>query len=346
VIKQFVQEGGKLVADACCGRFDEHGRIRAKPALDEIFGIDTSGEPFAPEAMNPLEVVSAPKEWGANALKTCAPVYSDKAKRVAQLPCATYRGSPVLASNKNGAYLNLVLVDYLRWRLHPDSPLAQTTREWIMRIGFADRRESSPIDWSKSQLPYGTRLIWLSLGDAAGGERILALMRNPQTRLHELGTESDGNWAFEKPEPFVLQFRQPAAINRLFPAELNAASQRGTKIEGTLDPVAPILYSISSGKGFEAALTVPATAKAGETVELKVAGPASSPRVYAFKITGPDSIERPYYSGTVFTKTGSAVRSLPTVVNDLPGAWTITVRDILSGVESSKTMTLNPAETK
>ena len=40
------------------------------------------------------------------------------------------------------------------------------------------------------------------------GAFVETVMRNPQTRLHELGTESDGNWAFEKAEPFVLQLRQ------------------------------------------------------------------------------------------------------------------------------------------
>ncbi len=53
VLRQFVNGGGKVVADACCGRFDEHGHIRKKPALDELFGIDSSNEPFFPEPMNP-----------------------------------------------------------------------------------------------------------------------------------------------------------------------------------------------------------------------------------------------------------------------------------------------------
>jgi hypothetical protein len=347
-IRQFVQQGGKVVADCCCGRFDEHGRARQKPALDDIFGIDTSAEPFIAESMNPLESVKAPKEWGTDALKALAPVFSDKAKRVAQLPCAEYRGSPVLASNKGSAYLNLDLTDYLRWRLHPDRPIAQTTRDWILRLGFADRRESSPIDWSKSQLPYGTRVIWLTLGEGSSGERILALMRNPQTRLHELGAEADGNWAFEKAEPFTLQFRNPISLNRLFPANSGEPTRQGTKIEGTLDPLAPVLFAISAGqgKGGEPAITLSPTAKAGVVVDIKVAAPSAAPRVYGLKVTGPDGKERPFYGGTFFSKTGASTRQWPTALNDASGTWIITVRDVLSGVEASKTIELLAPDAK
>ena len=33
ILHQFVQSGGRIIADAACGKFDEHGKVRARACL-------------------------------------------------------------------------------------------------------------------------------------------------------------------------------------------------------------------------------------------------------------------------------------------------------------------------
>ncbi|MCY3023493.1 MAG: hypothetical protein NTW87_31320, partial [Planctomycetota bacterium] len=112
VFRKFAQDGGVVVADAVCGRFDEHGRLRETPARDAVFQLDTSTEPFAPPAMNPLESVrlesGAPAGDGfawrsAENIRNLAPVFSDRPKWSGPHALGTeYRRSPVLATSKAG----------------------------------------------------------------------------------------------------------------------------------------------------------------------------------------------------------------------------------------------------
>ena len=342
-LKQFVANGGRLIADACCGHFDEHGRQRKKPALDEIFGVDSSEEPLFPEPMNPLEVLKQPQEWKADDVKELAPVFSDKLKAAGKFTLnGEYRGAPYLAvaAGGNAVFLNLDLTDYLRWRLHPDLPRAAATRDAVIRAALSDRR-SEWIDWSATKLPTGTRLTWLGSGGTSTS-KILALMRNPQARVNEVGTEKEGNWAFEKPEPFTLVLKQELVARHLFPALPDADKAPVKKLEGTLDPAAPYILTLSAAASAPPTITLPEKAVTGASVEIKIAPAVAGPHIYTVRVAGPDGADRPFYSATLPTLDGQAARTLVTAQNDAPGAWVITVRDIVGGAEASKTLTLEP----
>jgi hypothetical protein len=348
-IKQFVQNGGRIVADACCGHFDEHGHLRKKPALDEIFNVDSASEPLIADAMNPLEILKEPQGWKPDDCKELAPIFSDKLKSAgAFVSNGDYRGSPFLAATANAVYLNLELTDYLRWRLHPDLPRAKATRDAVVRAALSDRRNEW-IAWTETKLPAGTRLVWLSpRGNSAA--RILALMRNPQSRVNELGSEKESNWAFQKPEPFSLVLRQEMVARRLFPAATGADEKSKTKkLEGTLDPAAPFIIALSPAASAPPTLILPGKAKPGDPIEIKIAaaaqGPAE-PRIFTFRVTAPDGTERPWYAATIPAPDGHASRSLITAQNDLLGPWTVTVRDLIGGSEASASFSLTPPDLK
>ena len=348
-IKQFVADGGRIVADAMCGRFDEHGKLRDKPALDELFQIDTSSEPFSAQPMNPLERVSF-KEGSAPGIKTenmnhLPPVFSDRPKWLKQPnPNAVeYRRSPVLATSNAGVYLNLNLANYLRWRLHPDQPRAQAVRDLIGSLAFQDRLDQSLIDWKLSALPAGTQVVWLQTRGASGTGRILALKRNPQSRLHELGNEGDGNWAFEKPEPFKLVFKDVSHVIAM--GNEQAALKNPTKsLEGTLDPVLPSLFIVNPAAPKAPRISLPQTLRAGAALELNVKSEIAQPCVYHVRWTGPDGQAREHYSAIRHTPDGSLTFTLPTALNDTPGAWSAVVRDLAQGSEAKATFTLQPAD--
>ena len=354
VLKQFVQDGGKLIVDACCGRFDEHGVMREKPALDELFGIDTSQEPFFAEPMNPLErikplpgfEVQSPL-FGPTVLQNIAPVFSDKPMWLGKTrDGAEYRRSPVLASCKAGVFLNLDLSSYLLWRLHPDSACAGVTRDVIAAAGFQNRLAEGLVDWKNTRLPQGTQLISMQM-DGSSSVQLLALRRNPQARLHELGSETDGNWAFEKSEPFVLALRAPAWVSVIQTLPITPAIPREValqKIEGSLDPNTPCLFRINSVQPSAPNVAANKNIQAGEILELKISPEPgekeSGSHLYSVHVIGPDSAERAYYGAAPQMVTGIFTHVIPFALNDPSGQWIITVRDLTSGGETTVTVEL------
>jgi hypothetical protein len=347
-LTQFVQQGGSVVADCLCGRFDEHGRLREKPALDELFQVDTSAEPFSPRPMNPLEKVRTAAGAPPAAYLTpehlaqLPPVFSDGPKRIGKTkPELEYRRSPVLATGKPGAvFLNLDLTDYLRWRLHPDQPRAKAVREVLAGAAFAARLTESAIDWQKTRVPAGTQVTWLRVCGAPETSRVLALRRNPQTRLHELGTEGDGNWAFEKAESFALALRAPAFVTPLAsPAPLQDAGRPAAatqNVEGTLDPIAPALFVVSAEAPKAPAITVSNSARPGQAFDITVtSGAGAGVCLFNVRLFGPDGRERSYHAATKLTSDGATVHTVPLAFNEPAGQWRIVARDLVRGAAAT-----------
>ncbi|HYG75350.1 MAG TPA: beta-galactosidase [Planctomycetota bacterium] len=342
VLKEFTAAGGKVIADAACGRFDEHGKMRARPALDALLEIDTSAEPLSPQKMNPLEAITiSGNAAGAitrENVEHLAPVFSDKPKRTGQSQgtLLEYRRSPVLAVNKAGAYVNLDLTDYLHWRLHPDEPRAKAVREILAQALFADRLSECLIDWKKSQMPLGVQAVWLQLRGAGSSARVLALRRNLQERLHELGNESDGNWPFEKSEAFTLQLRAPATV-------LNLATGVGgpapvLKIEGRIHPAAPSLFVLNTQPAQPPKLVAPRNARVGEVLTGEIQTPQRHAALFAIRLFAPDGSERGYHAITRFCADGVLSLQIPLALSEPPGTWKIIVRDLGQGTEASATV--------
>jgi hypothetical protein len=336
-LKQFVDEGGKVIADAACGRFDEHGKLRAHPALDDLFTVDTGAEPLLAEAMNPLDsvrsvtaIAAIDAALGADWRNHLPPVFSDEPKLTSrERNCLLdYRGSPVCIFAKPGVYLNLDVSDYLRWRLHPDQPRAQVTRVLLEHLAFKEIRAASSIDWEKTRLPAGTQLTWLKPKGAPEGSHLLALRRNPQERLHELGREGDGNWSMEKPERFTLVLRQPRHLSLLRPAD-NPAPGVTERYEGELQPNTPVIIALAAAAPQPASVACMPASTAGETVEVKInAAAGQGGCFYDIRVIAPDNAERTYYNGKQFAADGATVFAIPFARNDAPGKWTIVVRDV------------------
>jgi hypothetical protein len=361
-LKQFVARGGKLVADATCGRFDEHGKLREKPALDELLLVDTSSEPSAPEPMNPLERVKGAQSSGValqvfshENIANLAPVFSDKPKLPVAKPDAAanpqsairnpqwleYRRSPVLAQSPAGVFLNLDLTDYLRWRLHPDQPRAKAVREVIAAVAFADRLNETLVDLSKSSIPLGTELVWLEMksqeprakSQEQVAPRVLALRRNPQARLHELGTEVDGNWAFEKTEAFSLALRKPVFVTALPSGARSGGAVQ--KIEGQLDPTLPSLLIVNAQPAQAPVVSAPATVQTGDAFEVSVKPNAKAAALYSMHVFAPDGVERTYHALTKHSADGVLTCSLRLALNEAPGNWKVIVRDLGQGTEGA-----------
>jgi len=350
VLKTFVQGGGKIVADAVCGRFDEHGRKRDKPALDGLLKLDTSAEPLAPQAMNPLETIVAfniqhatqtdADTYTKEFLSHLPPVYSDRPKRIG-LNSVTfgleYRRSPVLASSKAGVFLNLDLTDYLRWRLHPDDPRAKTARDVLAHAVFSERLNECLIDWSKSKVPLGTQAVWLQRRGGGATARVLALRRNLQNRLHELGDEADGNWGFEKNDPFTLVLRAPATVIALNGTGGAAPTKN---IDGQLNSITPRVFVVNTRPSHPPKVSAAQRCRLGDTISIEVKSAETSSALFSLRLIAPDGTGRPYHALTRYCGDGSLSIQIPIAFSEPEGAWKLVVRDLGQGTETTTVITM------
>jgi hypothetical protein len=242
----------------------------------------------------------------------------------------------------------LDLTDYFRWRLHPDQPRAAAVRSVMAGVAFSARLSEGLVDWTKTQLPLGTQVVWLQVrGTPAIGPRILALRRNPQLRLHELGGESDGNWPFGKAEPFVLAFRAPVVAEPLAAAASSLKSQATNLIQGSLDPITPALFQIAAAVPEPPALVVPASVRIGETLEIKVSRPetdnAKAGGVISVRVFAPDGTERRYHAVTRYAGDGTLTHTVPLAMNEPAGTWKILARDLTGCGMATANLSVLPA---
>lgn len=355
-LKAFAEAGGTVVADAFCGRFDERGRERKRPALDEFFGVDTSREPLTPE---PERLLESPRDvsvagqaplLAAQAFAALPPPYSDKPLWPGEPPArrAEYRKAPVLsrrAAGKGAAvFLNLALDDYLRWRLHPEQPRGANVRQVLAQLAFDVPLDAQPVKLKESTLPTGTELTWYTLGEGPKAVRLLALRRNPQGRLHELGQEGDSNELFTRAEPFKLVLREKAWAASLLN---DKAGVQTDTLEGTLDPVTPTIYALRAQVSPVPTIVADMEVKAGAPLHLQIVpgpGADAGPRVYGLRVQAPDGSERPAYGALKLAADGRWTAQVPLAFNDPAGTWTFLVRDATTGLESKLAVKVLPAE--
>jgi hypothetical protein len=169
-----------------------------------------------------------------------------------------------------------------------------------------------------------------------GGVRIVGLLTNPQLRVNELGPpEFKSNERFEKPRELKLVLPAP-----MHAYDLRSGRPLGWKreFEVTLDPYEPALLALSPLEFAPLRVTAPARLARGGLAQLSVSVGNVSPaetHVFHFSVIDPVGKEALQYSGNVSAPGGRAVRLLPSAVNDTVGPWTIRVRDVLSGQETS-----------
>jgi hypothetical protein len=210
-------------------------------------------------------------------------------------------------------------------------------------------RDESAIDFAKSQLPQGTQVIRLRLGSDEKAPVLLALRRNPQARLHELGVEGDGNWAFEKAESFSIRLWEPAWLSASYPfvaaAAIGEKKEATQTLSGTLDPVKPSIFVLQAVEPPHLNLLVASNIEKLKLLKLSVsAGADAAPGLFAIRVLGPDHIERAHYGGLLLSKDGALEHKIFFALNDPSGSWTVSVRNLLNGASATALVEVKEAE--
>lgn len=323
-IRQFAQAGGTVIADGLAGLFDEHGRRLEKGQLDDLFGISRPAE-YGIAELGSQEAGPA----GLKLLEANINVIAGKPMNTGAMQALIERH----VGDGHAIYLNLDLIDYHRWRLHAGEE--KPTRDLMNPLFYAalgkDRRTPA-CKSADGQVPAGVEVTLKQ----AGNVRFVALMRNPQTMISELGPmEYQSNEGFEKEIEIELDGNAPGEGKAFIYYDVRAGRRlgEGKGVKVKVVPFEPTIVSVWPQDPAEFALAAPASVQRGGAVNIKVRPGSTQANLYVYnvEVTGPDGKPRLHYrQNFAFTGEGGQLQ-VPLAVSDPAGAWTVAVREAATG---------------
>lgn len=330
-IERFVLAGGTVITDGLVGLFDEHGRRLEQGRLDELFGV--ARKPDHPISMFGKEPSGLA---GLNLLEPDLDVIAAKPVNTDAMQALIERHP----GPGHTLYLNLDIIDYHRWRLHPGEETA--TRELLNPYFYealGRDRVSPRFMTADGKVPAGVEITVKDMG----GARIVALMRNPQTMISELGPmEYQSNEGFEKEVEIELD---ASAVGRgesfvYYDMRTGRKLGQGRTVKVKVVPFEPTILSVWAKDPGEFAFAAPAAVKRGDPLNIAVrpASDQAKQYVYNIEVTGPDGKARSLYrQNFAFDAEGGQIR-VPLALNDPAGSWTIAIREAATGITKNVTV--------
>ena len=337
-VRKFVEDGGILVADSRCALMDEHCKRLEKGQLDDLFGVLRSSQDWKPG-----EKLIKPKSEGAQfgfvqrdlKLSTVEPGLKLDPESGAVAAYTDAAGVPAVivrpAGKGRAIYLNLDVVDNHRWRLKPAE--AADARELFTQLSTLAKIEPV-ITVTRAD---GAPLPGVEVHTYANGaQKMVAIQQNPQLRINELGPpEYQSNDVFQKDEDVGVQF---GAAYDVYDTVKGIYVSRTSGVITKLNAYEPLIYALNSQPAGELTIEAPAKVKRGEAIAIsaKLNGPA--PGACAFRVEILDAANRPipWYSKNVKAAKGAAALTVYLALSDAAGAYTISIRDVATGVTGQK----------
>ena len=338
-VRKYVENGGILVADSRCALMDEHCKRLEKGQLDDLFGIVRSNQTWKPG-----EKLVKPQPDGAQfgfvqrdlKFSTVEPGLKIDPDGNAVAAYTDAAGVPAVIVHQAGKgraiYLNLDVVDYHRWRLKPAE--AADARELFTQLStLASIAPAITVTRANGDALPGVEVHTYS----NGAQKIVAIQQNPQLRINELGPpEYQSNDVFQKDEDVSIQF---GAAYDIYDTLKGNYISRTSGVTTKLNAYEPLIFALNPQPVGELTVEAPAKVKRGEPIAIvaKLNAPAA-PDACAFHVDILDAANRPIpcYSRNVKTVKGAATFTLYLALNDAAGAYTISIRDVATGVTGQK----------
>jgi len=247
-------------------------------------------------------------------------------------------------NNPRVVLLDTDLLEYYHLRLR-DGQEEAGLRERVggyLRQGVGDDRQTPLVVGPDGQPVTGVEVTQWRNGRA----RIVAVQRNPQLFVHELGeTDYTTNKRFEKPEDLSIRLTAgptvgagdpPAHPTTAFWVDIRGAKSLGAvdTHKFRMDPYMPSIFAV-----FPQALQ-PFQAKV-EGDKLRItpfAGAGMEVYVYHLAYIGPDGKERLPYRANVACGASGGSFELPLALNETAGKWTIQIHEVATGYRDSVTL--------
>jgi len=240
-------------------------------------------------------------------------------------------------------YLNLDIIDYHRWRLHPgEESAARHLLDPILYEALGKDRLTPRFAGADGQVPTG---VEVTVKDMGAGVRIIALQRNPQFMIGELGPmEYQSNEGFEKPIDVELNPNLPGRDQSFFYCDMRTGKRLGAgkTLKVTVPAFDPLILSVWPKDPGEFAFAAPTACKLASPLNIGVqpGSPQAGQYVYNIEVTGPDGRQRSLYrTNFTFGSEGGDIR-VPLALNDPVGVWTIAIREAPTGTAKSVTVRL------
>jgi hypothetical protein len=249
---------------------------------------------------------------------------------------ADLAGVPAVIVRDHGrgrtVYLNLDITDYHRWRLRP--PEDTDCRELIFQLTRAAgvKGEYAVRKADGSYLPAVEIFPFVN-----GRAKIIAIHRNPQLRVNELGPPKyRSNKLFQRPEPIQVDLGARYAV---YDVRTGTSLGSGKKLKLRLDPWTPTILALFPRAVRGLKLVAPARAARGKAIAYKVSILASQPaarHAYRVQLAGPNGQVLPLYSRNIIGARGKASGTIYLALSDPAGRYTLAVRDVATGKTASK----------
>lgn len=319
-IRQYVKNGGFLIADVNPGVRDSHGKLLNGGSLDDVFGVKLHGdEPLSSEV---------PSITSSNSAK----LPSLLCGRSTELKGGTANGNagnaPVVILNSFGSG-KAILLNFA-----------------IDKIGEDDLKSlSSMINklMSDSGVYPALRLtdaITMGLETncfTSGGIQYVCLMQD---------------WAGDKASDIPVD-RQMSKTKLQIPAKsyiynIRNATYIGyaTDTDVSIKPLDPVILALVPYKISGVKLNLNTNSpKQGDVLQYTASitaegGSQPDPQVVRIRLTDPSGKDVSYYDANLLVK-GSSAGKLELALNEAPGKWTITATDIISGLSTNANFTVS-----
>lgn len=341
-VRQFVRDGGLLIADYRNATMNEHGRDLGHGQLDDIFGISRTSPPSP--AGQPETARGAGNEGSVQLegkeLKLLTPGDTG-IKAAAGKALAQSGNTPLVIVNTFGkgktVFLNLEIAGYAYQRLQAslESGLPDLMEGVFGLADIAPRLRVLGADGKR--LP-GAEVVVYSNGDCEH----VAVFRNPQF--------DDGGWgSFPSMEAREWAgsidnslLEKEAGVRLVWEEERQTYNVRQRKdmgpvksLEAMLEPWSPLVFTRSRQPLPEFRLDVPAEIKAGETLNIIVHDAAPLPegtaRLVRIEIEDPSGKTCDLYSRNLLIHATPFREGVPLAFNDPTGRWKVRAHDVMAG---------------
>jgi len=327
-VRRFVEAGGYALADLRPAVTDENGRSAGKGALDDVFGVVQSARFRKGQA--------AVTDAGLTGL-TCDASLAPGAGTAA----AMAETAPLWVSNRFGKgrtlLLNFALTPYLKLPAakegdFTDWPAGAPWRAF-MRRPLQEAGVACPVR-VEPDMPH-VEVSRFRSGDSEYVGIIQGLPR-PTIEYTNHGAPAP------TPSPVTVAFGRAAWV---YDVRRGESLGRTDLIKTELTPGVAALYALLPYKVRGLDLSAPRKAMPGAEVtvglEVKVGAPTAGRHVLRVEVADPAGTARPHYARNVLCDAGKGTFSLSFALNDPPGKWRITARDVASGTAESATVRLD-----
>jgi len=331
-IKQFVSNGGTVIADLRPGVTDEHGKPYATPPLDEVFGVKQAAQ--FKRAEGTLEV---------RGLKLTNALADGSLSLGGGQAQAKVGEAPALITHAFGKGQAILLNFSLRGYMSLPKVAGQEFAGWSEGAGHRDflagLMKAAGVEPPVKVLPEAphVEVNRFRKGEAEYVGIVQSLPRDPLEYTNHTA-----------PAP------QPRAVTVDFGRKAHVYDVRAGKYLGEtqtlrtqLTPGVAQLYALLPYKVNGLKVQAPGQAKAGAalTIDVKLGVPARpAEHVVRLTVVGPDGQERPWYARNLVSDqspvamTGLARGSLQLALDEAPGNWKIVATDVASGTTGTATM--------